>query len=223
MTDKGSSADSRFQPSAGFWRLLVSHGLFALSGITYSIYWVLQEMAPGPVVLWTFLLSLIFGIGGATGAFAGVMAAGPETPSNTRFGLRHIVGACVAILVVTYVLTTVVMGRVFTSELVFVMGWATLELCSLHDARRRGWLSTRGAFAATSLVVLALAFGLGCYAAYFLLEDWARFYAALVPYGVVSLAMLLVAVLLLLEKEKAGRPLRASSRRPGPHAGVRHP
>jgi len=206
MTDTESREDSRYRPPAEFRRLLVSHGLFVLSGTTYSVYWVLQETAPGPAVLWTFLLALVFGIGGATGECAGVMAAGPETSSNSRLGLRHIVGACVALLVVTYVLTTVVMGRVFTSELVFVMGWATLELCSLHEARRRGWLSRRGAFAATTLVVLALAFGLVCYAVYFLLESRAQFYAALIPYGVVSLAMLFVVILLQMEKKQPVEP-----------------
>jgi Ca2+/Na+ antiporter len=197
---------TRFQPSAVFWGLLVSHGLFVLSGATYSVYWVLQEMAPGPAALWTFLLALVLGFGGATGELAGVIGARPETSSNGRFGLGHIVGACVALLIVTYVLTTVVMGRVFTSELIFAMAWATLELCALHDAHRRGWIPRRKAFAATTLVILALAFGLVCYAVYFLLEGRARFYAGLAPYCVASLAMLLVAVLLLLEKKRSGGP-----------------
>ena len=209
MSDRERTRDSRFQPSAGFWTLLVSHVLFVSSGASYSVYWVLQEMAPGPAALWTFLLSLVFGFAGATGEFVGVTAAGIGTSSNHRLGLRHIIGACVALLIATYALTTTVMGRVFTSELVFAMCWATLELCSLHDAHRRGWLSRRKAVAATAVVILALAFGLVCYAVYFLLEGRARFYAGLAPYVVVSLAMLLVASLLLLKKRKSGVPPEA--------------
>jgi hypothetical protein len=209
MTGKEKRVDPRFQPSAGFWGLLVSHGLFVLSGVTYSVYWALQEMAPGPAALWTVLLSLVFGFGGAAGELACVVAAGPGTSSIRGFALRHIVGACVALLIVTYVLTTVIMGRVFTSELVFVMAWATLELSALHDAHRRGWIRGRRAFAATALVILALAFGLVCYAVYYLLEGRARFYAGLAPYGVASLAMLLVAVLLLQEKKRYGEPVQS--------------
>ena len=204
MTGMENRADSRFQPSAGFWGLLVSHGLFVLSGATYSIYWVLEEMAPSQAVLWTFLLSLVFGLGGATGELVDVVASAETgARSNSRFQLRHIVGSGVALLTVTYVLTTVVMGRIVTSELIFVMGWGTLELCSLHETHRRGWLSRRRARVAIILVILALTFGLVCYAVYYLLEDRARFYVGLAPYGVVSMAMLLIVYLLLLETKKA--------------------
>jgi hypothetical protein len=209
MSDREKRETSRVQPSAGFWILIVSHVLFVLSGASYSVYWVLQEVAPGPAALWTLLLALVFGFAGATGEFMGVIDAGTETSSKSGLGLRHIIGACAALLTVTYILTTIVLGRVFTSELIFAMGWATLELCSLHDAHRRGWIHGGKAFAAATLVILALAFGLVCYTAYFLLEGRARFYAGLAPYVVVSLAMLLVASLLLLEKRKPGVPPEA--------------
>jgi hypothetical protein len=182
--------------------------LFALTGVIYSVYWVLDETAPGPAASWAYLLAVVLGIGGAAGQIAGI-GAEPGTSTNRRLGLRHIVGACAALLIVTYIVTTVFMGRVFTAELVFVMGWATLELCSLHDARRRRWIQGRRAFAATVLVGLALAFGLACYTVYFLLEGRARFYAGLVPYGVVSLVILLVAMLLLSEGKNAGAPPQA--------------
>jgi hypothetical protein len=189
--------------------------LFALAGVIYSVYWVLDETAPGPAAWSAYLLGVVFGIGGAAGQIAGIGPAEPGTSTSGRLGLRYTVGACAALLIVTYAVTTIVFDRVFTAELVFVMGWATIELCSLHDARRRRWIQGRRAVAATVLVVLALAFGLACYTVYFLLEGRARFYAGLVPYGVVSLVMLLVAMLLLPGGKDAGalpqRPSRARS------------
>jgi hypothetical protein len=185
---------------------MVSQGLFALSAAAYAVYWVLQEPALGPAGLCVLLLSVVFGAVGAAGALMSVIDAGPDTSPRSRFGLRHIVGAGGALLILTYVLTTVAMGRMFTLGLVFAIVWATLELCALHEAHRRGWIPGGKAFAAITVVILALAFGLVCYAVYYLLEGRARFYAGVVPYGVAALAMLLVAVLLRPEKASSSPP-----------------
>jgi hypothetical protein len=56
--------------------------------------------------------------------------------------------------------------------------------------------------AAAGVVAFAFAFGLACYAVYYLLDGRARFYAGLVPYLVFSLAMLFVTLLLVMEKKK---------------------
>lgn len=175
--------------------LLLSHILFILSGITYSIYWVLQEMAPGRAAVVLFFLSILCGFGAALGAFSCVLASVPLADER-RPRLWHIVVANLALLFAVYAVTTGIQGRVFTSELVFVVIWSTAEYCAIRVAFSRGWLRGCRAIAATAAVSSGLAVGLACYAVYFLLEGRARFACGLVPYAAVSLAMAAVGSLL---------------------------
>jgi hypothetical protein len=175
--------------------LLVAHALFVLSGITYSVYWVLQDAAPGPAAVLMFFLSILFGFGAAIGAFSCVLASMP-LGDGRWLRLWHIVAANAALLVAMYAATSGLMGRVFTSELVFVMIWSTAEYCAVRAALARGWLTGPGAALAAGLTSLGLAVGLVCYAIYFLLDGRMRFYGGLVPYGVVSVTMAAIGVLL---------------------------
>ena len=181
-----------------FYGLVASHGLFVLCGATYFAYWALQELAPGPAAVLLFFVSLLLGFGGALSSMACVLAATAEGSGGGRggFGLGRVVGACVALLVGAYVATSVVWDRPFTSELVFLMIWATVELCALRVAHGSGWLVGGMARAALIAVLLALAVGLACYTVYFVFEGRARFCLGLAPYAVVSIAMAVAGILL---------------------------
>lgn len=189
---------------AGFNALLASHVLYVLCGLAYSVYWVLQKDTPGAAAVSALALAVFLGFGGAAGELVASGVSRPKASPYSRLGTLPIAGACLAILIVTWFLTTVVMGRPFTSELIYVTAWAALELTSLDDAHARGWIGRRSARAAAAVATFALAFGLACYAVYYLLEGRARFYAGLVPYIVFSLAMLSVTVLLMMEKKRLG-------------------
>jgi hypothetical protein len=196
------SENNLIQYSGAFWGILLSHGLFVLSGVAYSTYWVLEEIAPGQTAEWMFFLALVLGCGGAASAFVSIKVVSEDAPKS-GLKLPHIVGACAALLVVMCLLTTGAMARPLTSELVFAMIWAAVELCALHVAHCVGWIAGRKALAALVGVILALLIGLLCYTIYFFLDGRARFYAGLVPYGAVSLAMLVAGILLLLGKKKS--------------------
>lgn len=204
MSGVVNQADARVPSPAGFNTLLASHVLYVLCGLVYAVYWVLQEETPGAAAVSAFALAVLLGSGGVAGE---LLASGVPRSRNvpySRVGPGPIAGASLAILIVAWFVTTAVMGRPYTSELVFVTAWAALELSSLDDAHGRGWIGRTSARAAAAVVAFALAFGLVCYAVYYLLEGRARFYAGLVPYIVFSLAMLLVTVLLVVEKKKPG-------------------
>jgi hypothetical protein len=175
--------------------MLIAHGLFILSGITYSIYWVLQDAAPGPAAVALFFLSILFGFGAAIGAFSCVIAAVP-LQDHRKPHLWHIVVANLALLVAMTLVTTRIIGRVFTSELVFVLIWSTAEYCAIRVAASKEWLSGRTVLVAAVLVSAGLAVGLACYSVYFLFDGRARFYCGLVPYGAVTVAMAAVGALL---------------------------
>ena len=168
--------------------------MFVLCGATYFAYWALQELAPGPAAVLLFFVSLLFGFVGAISSAACVLAATAEGTGG--FGLPRVVGACVALLVGAYVATSVVWDRPFTSELVFLMIWATVELCALRVARVSGWLVGGRARAALIATLAALAVGLACYTWYFVFEGRARFCLGLAPYAVVSIAMAATGILL---------------------------
>jgi len=211
VTDAVKKTGSSLSSSAAMAALIASHVLFVLSGAAYSVYWVLEEETPGAAAVSAFTMSVVLGFVGAAGE---VVASGAPRPRNSpyrRVGPGPIVGACLAVLLVAFFVTTIVMGRPFTSELIFVTAWAALELSSLDDAHERGWITGRRAVAAAAAVTFVFAFGLACYAVYYLLDGRARFYAGLVPYGVFSLAMLVVAGLLALEKRRSGGPPKSPS------------
>jgi len=182
--------------------MLIAHALFVASGITYFAYWILQDTGPGPAVFALFSLSILCGFAAAIGTASCVVVSLPLADGR-RLRLWHIVAANVALLIAAYAVTSGPMGRVFTSELVFVMIWSTVEYCAVRAALARGWLSGRGAAVAAALVSLGLLVGLVCYAVYFLLEGRARFVSGLVPYGVVALVMAAVGALLWREARRA--------------------
>jgi hypothetical protein len=186
----------------GLIGLIVVHALFVLSGITYFAYWILQDAAPGPTAVALFFLSILFGFGGAIGASSVALASVPLSDGR-RLKLWHIIVANLALLVAVYAVTSGLMGRVFTTELVFVVIWSTTEYCAVRAALSRGWLSGHGAAVAAVLVSLGLAVGLVCYAIYFLLDGRMRFYSGLVPYGAVSLVMASVGALLWVSGRRA--------------------
>jgi len=181
--------------NGGLLGMLIAHVLFVLSGVTYSIYWVLQDVGPSPTAVALFFVSILLGFGAAIGTFSLVLASVP-LGDGRRLKLWHVIVANLALLVAVYAATSGLMGRVFTSELVFVVIWSTAEYCAIRVALARGWLTGRGAAAATGIVSAGLAVGLACYAVYFLFDGRDRFYCGLVPYGVVAIAMAAVGALL---------------------------
>lgn len=204
VSDAVNKTDARVPSPAGFNSLLVSHVLYVLCGLAYSAYWILQEGTPGAAAVSALVLAVLLGFGGAAAELVASGVSQPKASPYSRLGTFPIAGACLAILIVTWFVTTVVMGRPFTSELIYVTAWAALELSSLDDAHGRGWIGRNNARAAAVVVGFAFAFGLACYAVYYLLDGRARFYAGLVPYILFSLAMLVVTVLLVIEKKKPG-------------------
>jgi hypothetical protein len=175
--------------------LLTSHALFVLSGVSYSIYWVLQETAPGATAVALFFVSILSGFAAAIATFSCVLAALPLA-DDRRPRLWQIVLANAALLVGAALLTTRVVVRPLTSELPFVFIWSTAEFCAIRVAIARGWLPGRRAGLATALVSAGLAVGVICYVAYFSFDATARFRCGLVPYGAIAIAMAAVGALL---------------------------
>jgi hypothetical protein len=175
--------------------LLTAHALFVVSGVTYSIYWVLKETAPGPTAVALFFLSVLSGFVAAIATFSCVLAALP-LKDERRLRLWHVVVANAALLLAMTFVTTRIVVRAFTSELPFVVIWSTAEYSAIRVALARGRLAGRGLGIAVAAVSFGLAVGLICYAVYFLFDGTARFYCGLVPYGAVTLAMVVVGALL---------------------------
>lgn len=194
---RGPSTDG----DGAFFGIAISHVLFVLCGATYFVYWALQESAPGSAAGLFFFLSILCGFGGAMGGFAATLAVAVGS-AHGETKLWRIYAGCTAIFFAVYYLTSGLMDRPFTSELVFAMIWAAVELGALHASFVRGWLYGKGGILAVASVSIAILISLVCYAVYFLLVGRSRFYAGLIPYGAVSVAMLTAGVVLVRSRNK---------------------
>jgi hypothetical protein len=186
-----------------FQAYIAFHGLFVLSGVCYSLFWILKDTVASPIGELLFPLSLLFGMGGVL--LAGFCVQALSSGAQNR-GIRyyHILILCIVIFAATTIVTKILWNRPFTSELPFLLIWFGLESGALLAAYRNGWLSRIAGGISAVLVVVSLCAGIYCYSIHYNLDGTAQFYNGLIPYSVISVVMLVNIVLLLIRRMRTG-------------------
>jgi hypothetical protein len=177
-------------------RLISGHALIAVSGIAYSIFWYMQEYAPGLLDGPLMLVAIVAGLAGIILMVTWEVSPDEEQAAGgPKPGIIVII--TVAVFIAALAFTAIALNRPLTSELPLLMIWATAELLSLAIGRRAGLLSRLQAAIAFMTAILSISVGIACYAIHYLLNGFLQFLNGLVPYGAITAHSLLVCALLI--------------------------
>jgi hypothetical protein len=190
-------------PSSSFYAMLAGNALLILTGVFWSLYWMLlygpgnsRSAVPGGLLpLGTVLCGLA-----ALIVLSVCVLALDSVNEQMPFRLWYIPAGGTIFFILWLALTTLAFKRVITSELFLIPLWAVLQFCVLYVLAGRGWLSGLQAAASTALTALAFSVGLVCYVLHYRLDEHGRFINGLVPYVAIGAVALAVDIMLLFNK-----------------------
>ncbi len=187
-----------------FREIIAGHILIILSGITYAAYWIIdyytRDSRPNALIALLFIVSLLSGLLGA-----GILVhteSGLSTQITRNFGIRHIVIIAAACFILSLVITSLFFHRQFTSEILFIFMWAGVEAVCLYVFFCLEVFTVPQFIISVILYIICLSVSMVCYVIHYSLEGWTRFINGLIPYGTVSLYMLLNTVILLYNRHR---------------------
>jgi len=185
-----------------YWGIITGHMLFILSGVFYSIYWILnyynQNNKTHIFSSLLFILSLLVGILGTI--LLVYTLAGISDQITGQFKIWHIILFSVVFFILSLFITSKVFHRQFTSEIFFIMLWAGIEISCIYAFYCLNWFSVSQFIVSLSLAFICLLVGMVCYIIHYKIPEKERFINGLVPYLVISLYMLVNTIILFVNK-----------------------
>lgn len=94
---------------------------------------------------------------------------------------RNILAVGIAVYIILLAVTRFAMHRKVTTELILIVGWATLEVCILSAAYRGEFFSARTAVVWSIAAAAAMVISLVCYILYYGMSDKAGYIDGIVP------------------------------------------
>ena len=146
---------------------------------------------PMPLKVVGFCVTAACGVWGVV-LLAGGIGALPDDAIPVPGWAFWLIGAAVYGLLLF--LTSRFFQRQVTTELLLIVGWATLELSAVNALADVGALVSVGIVIATVAVIVSAALGMGCYLAYYQLPAGPAFFAGMVPLILFGVAGIIVNV-----------------------------
>ena len=179
-------------------KILTGNLLFAACCIVYLLWWsvAFRPDYTGPMLLKSilFLVTALFGIAALAVIIQGCLNA--DSPIRYIF----IIGAGIAAYIVLLLLTSFLMRRQVTTELMLIVFWACMQICAC-DALYGAGVISRAAFLVMAVIVLIFAAaGMICYLKYYDLPPMTAFYDGMVPLILFAVCMIGEAVYLMVSK-----------------------
>lgn len=174
--------------------LLTGNWIMALCGVFYLAWWIVAFRPPQPrsTPISRTLLTLAFlsGIAGFYLMGRTLAAPFPEVRDGIR-GLRIVLcgAAAYAVLLAGSVL---IFHRQVTSELLIIVAWTVLELCTVSFLYRCGGLQNAAAWTLAGIVLAAAVASLICYLLYYRLPYTPGFIVGCIPLALAVLTIALV-------------------------------
>jgi hypothetical protein len=185
-----------------FLKILSGHTLIIISGILYSVFWVLDyyNQINRPDILSGFLvlLSLISGISGAVLLINSVSGFSVQITANFR--LFHLTIITVVCFILSLIITVKFFHRQFTSEIIFIFIWAGIEISCIFVLYKLNSFSIPQFIISIILFFICLLVSMFCYIIHYSLTGKERFINGLIPYVAVSSYMLMNVIILLYNR-----------------------
>lgn len=186
--------------ASSYNKILLGQCLLVVCCVFYLIWWSMsyrpgvQVNKAGGVNGMLLLVTAVSGVVGILFTVNGLRAIPRyKTPMNN---MVIIIGG-IAAYIVLMLLTSTVFHRVVTTELLLIVGWVVLELCTINILNGAGTLSLR--LFTVMLIVLAAAFivSMILYVMYYRMADMKAFYAAMVPLATEGFSMLILVIMMI--------------------------
>ena len=174
--------------------LLTGNWTMALCGVFYLAWWVVVFRPPKPrnsPVGWA-LLALAFLAGIAGFYLMGRTLVEPLPDAHPGVPGRWITLTGAVVYAVLLVGTTLIFHRQVTSELLIIVAWTVLELCTVSFLYRCGGLQNAAAWTLAGIVLAAAVASLVCYLLYYRLPYTPGFIVGCIP---LALAILTIALI----------------------------
>ena len=174
--------------------LLTGNWTMALCGVFYLAWWVVVFRPPKPrnsLVGWA-LLALAFLAGIAGFYLMGRTLVEPLPDARPGVPGRWIALAGAVAYAVLLAGTTLIFHRQVTSELLIIVAWTVLELCTVSFLYRCGGLPDTAAWTLAGIVLAAAVASLICYLLYYRLPYTPGFIAGCIPLALAVLTIALV-------------------------------
>ena len=157
---------------------------------TYLAWWSIafnpmRRFPMGPKVA-LFLVTLALGLGGVVVTIVGMVQC-PVVQAAAPNWLIACAG--LALYVALLLLTSRVMKRSVTTELILIVGWLTLEACALNSLLAAVYVTDAAFWTCLAIDIVAVAIGMACYLRYYDLPKRAAFLVGMVPLVLFAVAM----------------------------------
>lgn len=173
-----------------FWLIVSGQGFFLLSAVFYIIAWILnygkESFMPGPGQKVLVGTSVLYGLVASTLSIMGVaeLAVAAERLSVP---IWQMAAAGASVFIAVMLISVIFMHRPFTTELLLLSFWTTLELIIFFTISYT-W-GKMGPVAQWGYLIAVMIFIIGtvCYLLHFRLRAASRFVNGLISYTVIAL------------------------------------
>jgi hypothetical protein len=188
--------------------LFLGHVLLMISGLFYSLAWLLDKGHTGYMDLWYAKVAYYISI--SVGGFAFLLLLdGARVISLDLKGVKlkcwHITLFCLVAYTVALVLTSGWYQRKYTAELFLLMAWANLQLCVLYAMYYHGWMNKVFVFISVFFVFLGTTVGIILYNYYYSYTGDVQFNLGFYPYIALVFVVGIITMLLVLGKRTGRR------------------
>jgi hypothetical protein len=182
--------------------IIIGHILIIVSSISYSIAWYILykplQNIPEAVADTMMTAALFLGITGAGLIIYGISRN--PVPKDKKIKFRYILIACLILYIISYLITKLIFGRIFTSEILLLFIWLSMEACCIMALYYGNVLSLIRMLICNLLVLISIGIGMICYTIHYTLPEQGRFINGLIPYGVIASMMLVLIIFVLISK-----------------------
>ncbi len=165
-------------------KILLGNWLFVACCIVYLVWWNVA-FKPGfiaPMAAKTALFSVTAFLGIA-GLLMIVRGCSETKATDMSFPTLNmiIIGAGILLYIVLLLLTNALMHRQITTELMLIVFWLCMELCTCTSLYYYGVLTRALLIILAIAVIVSAAIGMICYLAYYNMPPMKAFYDGMVP------------------------------------------
>lgn len=155
---------------------------FTLCCVFYLIWWsvAFRPDTPAPKTLSAllFTLTVIFGLVGLCLIIGGMNSADTD---KRLFPVYAVVAAGIIVYILLLALTSSLLHRQITTELILIVGWGMLALCEINTFYGTGRLGFPAAVVICVVVAAVMLASLICYIAYYNLEAHKAYIDGMLP------------------------------------------
>jgi len=169
------------------------NNLLIICVIFYLIWWVLA-FRPNhvPDGLRNGIILGIATVSGFVGIIMMVKGIRAIPEGGELFSSKLVIWGGIALYIVLLLVTSLLLKRQVTTELLLIVGWAMLEIIVVNTMYGCGDMKSGIAMAVIIIIAAAAVISLACYLAYYKLEGNAAYVDGMIPLIVTGIVMILI-------------------------------